>query len=235
MTRGLLFGVNCGWDKGLRNAANEVTRTSRNLVDGVSNGAAPASGVARVNGSGWALCSSNDSWYEYAPTSLSAISTPAGLTVAALVEPLVLPGVSTFNRRVVQKRLSGAPTDPGFDLFLDSFVSLSWSFEWSDGVAEQTLRAGIPVLNEQTLLVATLDTQANMATLSINASGSNSTALTIVPVNPAALPVAICGGIGPVNDRGGDNCVSMAAVWNRPISPREITQLWADPFTMWRR
>jgi hypothetical protein len=234
LTRELLYTTPAGWDRGIRSTENTVTRSSKNLVEGVANGAPPVLGVARVSEFGWGLCSSNNSWYQYTAVAVPTLIGSGGLTVAALVQPLVIPAIGTFNRRVIQKRASGAATDPGVDMFLDSFISYSWSFEWSDGVNEQTLRGGVPELNKIALLVGTIEPQGSIARLYVDGAQVAEAALLLSPVNPVALPISICGGIGPAGDQGGDNCVSFAAIWNRALRPREVADLWADPYRMFR-
>ena len=233
ITRRLAFAVASGWDRGQGQPFTTVTREVLG-TSGAANGTLPAGGPAMTKDFGWGHCSSNDGWYNYSSMLTPPTFDPsAGFSFACVVQPLVLPAVNTFNRRVLQKRASGAATDPGFDAFLDSFVSLTWSFEWSNGVIEQTLRSTVvPVLNRSDLLVGTLEPLGSIARLYVNGALDVSAALAVVPVNPLALPIGVCGGIGPVGDRGGDNCVGFAAIWNRALSAREVTELWASPYRM---
>jgi len=236
LAREVLFSVACGWDRGFRETNMQVTRSDRNKLLGLALGTPPAIGVTATEDFGWALCSGTDGWYEYdADNGVSVFIAGAGFSCAALVRPLVVPPLGTTNRRVFQKRNSGAAVDPGFDMFLDTFIMHTWSFEWSDGVTEQTLRSTTaPALNRSDLIVGTLSPQDNRARFYINGALENEAALAVVPANPVGQPIGVCGGIGPAGNAGGDNCVGMAALWNRELRPREVADLWADPYRMWR-
>jgi len=235
LARQLLFALAPGWDRGLRSSDSTVTPEARTEIAGVLQNVAIAGGVAQTSAPGWGLCSGSNSWFNYpSDIGIPSFVGNVGFSVAILVEPLVIPALNTVNRRVFQKRLNGAPTSPGFDMFLDSFIAYTWSFEWADGVTEQTLRSvnQIPTLNRPDLLVGTLNPQTSIANLYVNGILENSAALVTVPSNPVGQPIGVCGGIGPANDAGGDNCATFAALWNRELSQQDVLTLHANPFRM---
>lgn len=235
LTRQLLFAVPCAWDRGLAWPTNVTRNTIRAPTAGDAMGTINPAILATILDFGYGLCSSTDGWFSYeADLGVSIFIGGAGFSCAALVRPTVVPPVGTTNRRVFQKRASGAATSPGFDMFLDTFIAHTWSFEWSDGVTEQTLRStSVPNVERSDLLVGTLDPQTSVARFYVNGICEVEAALGVTPVNPVGQPIGICGGIGPAGDEGGNNCVGMAALWNRVLNPREVNDLWADPFRMW--
>lgn len=234
LSRQLFFALPAGWDRG-RSAGNEVTRnTTRVQSAGAAMGTVDPALVACVRDFGLGLGSTTAGWFNYAAET-APIATGGPFSCAALVRPTVVPALNTVNRRVLQKRADGQPTSPGFDLFLDSFVNITWTFEWSDGVNEERVRSGvIPSAQRTDLLVGTLNPTTGIARLYWNGELETEGALTVFPVNPAAQPIGVAGGIGPAGDEGGDNVVGMAAIWARELSARDVTDLWADPYRMWR-
>lgn len=234
ITRQLFFALPAGWDRG-RSSTNEVTRNTARLPSaGAAMGTVDPTLVPSNQDYGLGLGSTHAGWFNY-PTETAVIATGGPFSCAALVRPLIVPALNTVNRRILQKRLDGQPTSPGFDLFVDSFVALTWTFEWSDGVNEERVRSGlVPSAQRTDLLVGTLNPTTGTARLYINGALETAGALTVFPVNPPAQPIGVSGGIGPAGDEGGDNAVGMAAIWARELSAREVSELWADPFRMWR-
>jgi hypothetical protein len=232
----MLFGLCSGWDRAYRlSPGNLVTKESRRQIPGIIVNTIPPTVYDTID-AGWALCSSSDSWFHYEiDQGVGVFISGAPFSCATLVRPLVVPAIGGTNRRIFQKRLDGAPSSAGFDMFLDAFTFLSWSFEWSDGTAEQTLRSTtVPSTGRTDLVVGTLDPVTSTARIYVNGVLENQSVLTVIPSNPTGLPIKVCGGVGPVGNAGGDNCSAMAALWQRALNPREVAFLNADPYLLWR-
>ncbi len=231
----LLFALPPGWDRGYGLPGPHVTRSSMTGRPGTAINTLIAGGPATVEGFGWALTSSSDGWFDYvADIGVPTFIAGAAFSCAVLVRPTIVPPLNSTNRRVFQKRVSGAATSPGFDVFLDTFITHTWSFEWSDGVNEQTLRSTTaPSTQRADVIVGTLDPVANQARIYINGVLEREAALAVVPVNPAGRPIGVGGGIGPVGDAGGNAAIGMAALWNRRLSMREAAELAANPYALW--
>lgn len=226
--RQCVFASAVGWNKGWTEPSGQTTYDDQKNIKGVLQGSRP--GTHTIIDAGRALASgvSNDPII-WTPVLSGYDAGPNGFSVACVVKPATVP--AALSLAIFSKRVDVGGANAGWSLIADNAPFQYVGAIASGGVAANVASQTAPSIDRSDMLVMTYD----RVTLKLFVNGKlEDTQATAIAVGTNASAVALFNFNPTIAARQFDGDVSMAAIWNRELLTAEISQLYSDPYIMWK-
>lgn len=242
--KGLLFasspGFTNGYTAGTFQTDYEDVRRQRGIFNTTVPNASPWQGGLGTGGRG---IDNGDGSFNSVPEWVTGVAGDTryditfGFTACCLIRPDVLTtdGTLPFFKHMNQP-YNG--TTPGW-CFTGAAGNL-YRFQMSDGVNQRNVNSTtVQDIQRGHFVLATLLPTATGITVQMYVNGvlegTQTSAVIFGMGNPANTPVKFLGlGTAAAGQPAFSGLVSMGAVWNRVLTPSEITRMAGDPFILWR-